>query len=161
MAMLNHREIEREVSRTLKSITLDNDFIFSLPLEINAKTNGITFGASLTISLYSEAFYLQIAFGDYKQSEYMQISFRLLIGEINENTTLLPVINQLNTKLLYGKVILNEEGEFPYLTIEHDFAALNLEQVNEALYDFLNDVIDEDVSPHLETIIAEMRTDTE
>ena len=37
------------------------------------------------------------------------------------------------------------------------FAALNLEQVNEALYDFLNDIIDEDVSPYLEKIIAEMR----
>lgn len=157
MAILNHNEIEREVSRTLKSITLDHDFIFTLPLEINAKTNGITFGVSLTISLYSEAFYLQIAFGDYKRSEFMQISFRLLIGEIKENTTLLPVINKLNTKLIYGKAILNEEGEPPYLTIEHDFAALNLEQVNEALYDFLNDIIDEDVSPYLEKIIAEMR----
>ncbi len=159
MANLNHHEIEREVSRTLKSITLDNDFIFTLPLEINAKTNGITFGVSLIISLYNEAFYLQIAFGDYKRSEFMQISFRLLIGEMNENSALLPVINNLNTKLLYAKAILNEEGETPYLTLEHDFAALNLEQVNEALYDFLNDVIDEDVSPLLEVILAQMRSE--
>jgi hypothetical protein len=155
--IINHHEIEREITHTLKTISVDNDFVFQPPLEINAKTNGITFGIPVIINFYSDAFYFQIAIGDYKKSEFMQISIRLLIGEITFDGDVLSLLNKLNAKLLYAKVILNEEGDFPYLTLEHDFNAASLEQVNESIYDFLNDLLDDDVSPLMEKILKKMR----
>lgn len=157
MIGLKHHEIEREVTATLKTISVDNEFIFNLPLEINAKTNGVTFGVPVVISFYEEAFYFQLAFGDYKRSNYMQISIRLLIGELKIDKNVLPLVNALNSKLLYAKAILNEEGEYPYMTIEHDFNAASLEQVNESIYDFLSDLVDDDVSPLIEKILKKMR----
>lgn len=74
------------------------------------------------------------------------------------DTGLLPLINKLNLKLLYAKAILNEEGEKPYLTIEQDFNAVNLEQVKESIYDFLNDLIDDDVTPLIEEMLRRMRS---
>lgn len=155
--IINHHEIEREITHTLKTISVDNDFIFQPPLEINAKTNGITFGIPVIINFYNDAFYFQIAVGDYKKSNFMQISLRLLVGEITFDYEVLKVLNSLNAKLLYAKVILNEEGEYPYLTLEHDFNAASLEQVNESIYDFLNDLLDDDVSPLVETLLKKMR----
>lgn len=155
--IINHHEIEREITHTLKTISVDNDFIFQPPLEINAKTNGITFGIPVIINFYNDAFYFQIAVGDYKKSNFMQISLRLLVGEITFDDEVLKVLNSLNAKLLYAKVILNEEGEYPYLTLEHDFNAASLEQVNESIYDFLNDLLDDDVSPLVETLLKKMR----
>lgn len=155
--IINHHEIEREITHTLKTISVDNDFIFQPPLEINAKTNGITFGIPVIINFYNDAFYFQIAVSDYKKSNFMQISLRLLVGEITFDYEVLKVLNSLNAKLLYAKVILNEEGEYPYLTLEHDFNAASLEQVNESIYDFLNDLLDDDVSPLVETLLKKMR----
>lgn len=155
--IINYHEIEREITHTLKTISVDNDFIFQPPLEINAKTNGITFGIPVIINFYNDAFYFQIAVGDYKKSNFMQISLRLLVGEITFDDEVLKVLNSLNAKLLYAKVILNEEGEYPYLTLEHDFNAASLEQVNESIYDFLNDLLDDDVSPLVETLLKKMR----
>jgi len=82
---------------------------------------------------------------------------RLLIGEITFDGEVLSLLNKLNANLLYAKVILNEEGEFPYLTLEHDFNAASLEQVNESIYDFLNDLLDDDVSPLMEKVLKKMR----
>lgn len=157
MIVINHHEIEREIMHTLSSIAVDNDFVFQFPLEINAKTNTITFGVPVVISLFADAFYFQIAIGDYKKSNFMQISIRLLIGEIRFDDEVLPLINKLNMKLLYAKALLNEEGKYPYLTLEHDFSAFNLEQVNESIYDFINDLIDDDVSPIIEELLKKMR----
>lgn len=64
----------------------------------------------------------------------------------------------INTKLLWGKVILNEE-DVPYLTIEHDFSAASMEQVNEAVYDFLTDLIDDDVSPIMTKLLEKLQTE--
>lgn len=158
MIPLNHKEIEREIGQTLVDISVAEDFLFQMPLEINAKTNGITFGIPVVIPLFKDAFYFQVAFGGYRKSSYLQISLRLLIGEIKMDTGLLPLINKLNLKLLYAKAILNEEGEKPYLTIEQDFNAVNLEQVKESLYDFLNDLIDDDVTPLIEEMLRRMRS---
>ncbi len=157
MILINHREIEREISHTLKTISVDNDFVFQPPLEINAKTNGITFGIPVVISYFNDAFYFQIALGDYKKSNFMQISLRLLVGEINVDDEVFNVLNKLNNKLLYGKAILNEEGKYPFLTIEQDFNAASIEQVNESIYDFLNDLLDDDVAPHIENLLKKMR----
>ena len=156
MAMLNHLEIEREITHLLKTISVDEDFDFKLPLEINATTNGITYGIPVVINMFSDAFYFQIAFGDYKRSNYMQISLRLLIGEVVVDNATLALCNKLNTKLLFAKTLLNEDEAVPYLTIEHDFSALNLEQVSEAIYDFMSDLIDDDVSPLIETLLKKM-----
>ncbi|MFA5660011.1 MAG: hypothetical protein WC968_01255 [Bacilli bacterium] len=158
MIPLNHKEIEREISQTLVDISAAEDFMFQMPLEINAKTNGITFGIPVVINLFKDAFYFQIAFGDYRKSHYLQISFRLLIGEIKHDKDILPIINKLNLKLLYGKAVLNEEGEKPYLTIEQDFNAANVDQVKESMYDFLNDLIDDDVTPQIEMLLTKMRS---
>lgn len=79
------------------------------------------------------------------------------MGEITFDEEVLALLNNLNGKLLYAKVLLNEEGEYPYLTLEHDFSGASMEQVNEAIYDFLNDIIDDDVSPVIEKLLTKMR----
>lgn len=153
MIRFNHQEIENEIKYTLTTISSEEEFLFQLPFEINAKNNGISFGIPVGISFYKEAFYYQLAIGDYKKSKYMQVSFRLLIGEAKESQTILALLNKLNTKLLYAKVVLESEGETPLIIIEHDFNAANIEQVNEAIYDFFNDLVDDDVTPILEEML--------
>ena len=40
MIAINHNEIEHEVMATLRMIAVDNDFEFTMPLDVNAKTRG-------------------------------------------------------------------------------------------------------------------------
>lgn len=81
---------------------------------------------------------------------------RLFIGEIPNPQKLYALINKLNTKLLYAKVVLDEE-EDNTLILEHDFNAASVEQLSESIYDFLVDVVDEDVSPLIEELLKEIR----
>lgn len=156
MIGINHHEIENEVTATLHAIAVDNDFEFQLPLDVNAKTLGVTLGVPVVISLYNEAFYYQITISDYRRSNFMQVSMRLFIGEIPNPQKLYALINKLNTKLLYAKVVLDEE-EDNTLILEHDFNAASVEQLSESIYDFLVDVVDEDVSPLIEELLKEFR----
>lgn len=157
MTGLNHNEIEREILYTLKTLSVDNDFVFNLPLEIEAKTDGITYGVGVQANFYNDTFYMQMSFGDFKKSRFIQIGFKLLIGEITVDVETYELVNELNTKLLYAKAVINKEGNYPYLTIEHDFNAANLEQVNESIYDFLNDLVDDDITPLIEKALSKMR----
>ncbi|OQC50075.1 MAG: hypothetical protein BWX57_00520 [Tenericutes bacterium ADurb.Bin024] len=155
MIGINHNEIEQEVTATLRAIAVDNDFEFELPLDINAKTLGMTLGVPVVISLYNEAFYYQITISDYRRSNFMQVSMRLFMGEVAEPKKIYPLINKLNTKLLYAKIVLNEE-ENQAIIIEHDFNVASAEQLSESIYDFLVDLVDDDVSPLIEEILREI-----
>ncbi|MGI6735362.1 MAG: hypothetical protein ACOX3C_04165 [Bacilli bacterium] len=157
MIAINHNEIEHEVMATLRMIAVDNDFEFTMPLDVNAKTRGITLGVPVVISLYNEAFYYQITVSDYRRSNFMQICMRLFVGEVEDANKILPLVNKLNSKLLYAKTLLSEEDDKSFLILEHDFNVASCEQLNESIYDFLTDLIDDDVSPLMEEILKEIR----
>lgn len=157
MIKFSLRDLEHELVDLLKIYATGEDFDFKYPLDVEANEFGYVFGNIVDVALYDEPFYFQIRFSESKQSEYMQVGIRLLIGDLKNDAKMdevYNILNDLNSNLLFAKgvVVLGESPQ--YIVLDREFSAVTIHQVGDDIYDFFGDLIDEDVSPHLEKLLA-------
>lgn len=153
------RDLEKELVHLLKVYATGEDFDFKYPLDVEANEFGFVFGNIVDVALYDEPFYFQVRFGESKQTEYMQVGIRLMIGDLKKDTKLkdiYPLLNKLNKDLLFAKAVLNDDEEPNYIVLDREFSAATINQVGEDIYDFFGDLVDEDISPTIEEILKHL-----